>query len=72
MLNEELKELQDIFDDRYVMQKDCNDTVSETNKKIDDVRIEFAEIKTKLNMIIGICGAICVPIVSIAVKLLFD
>lgn len=71
MDSNELKELQDILDERYVLQNDCNSIVAQTNQKIDDMRVEFVEIKTKLNMIIGICGIICVPIVSIAVKLLF-
>lgn len=68
---EDIEVLQKHLDERYVLQSDCNDTVMLTNKRIDDIRVDFAKIETKLNAIIGICAVIAVPIVSIAVKLLF-
>lgn len=68
---EDIEVLQNHLDERYVLQSDCNDTVMLTNKRIDDIRVDFAKIETKLNAIIGICAVIAVPIVSIAAKLLF-
>lgn len=68
---EDIEVLQNHLDERYVLQSDCNDTVMLTNKRIDDIRVDFAKIETRLNAIIGICAVIAVPIVSVAVKLLF-
>ena len=46
----DLKELEDFFDDRYVMQSDCNDKQALVNQKFadDDKRIEFVTNKIKL------------------------
>ena len=47
--NHDLKELADYFDDRYVMQSDCNEKQANMDKKFanDDKRIDLLIDKTK-------------------------
>lgn len=59
------------LDERYVQKDACTDNHKETDKRIDSIREGFVEMKTKLNMLIGILSAIAVPVVGIAIKLLF-
>lgn len=42
MTHEEIQELKKVFDDRYVLQSDCDDVQKEMNKKFsnDDKRID--------------------------------
>ena len=61
-------QLQDHFDGRYVKQADCRVTVADTERKIDGMTVEL----TNLKMLIGILGAIAVPVLAVAVKLLFS
>ena len=65
-------QLQDHFDGRYVKQADCRVTVADTERKIDGMAVELTKINTTLKMLIGILGAIAVPILAVAVKLLFS
>lgn len=65
-------QLQDHFDGRYVKQVDCKVTVADTEKKIDGMTVELTKINTTLKMLIAILGAIAVPILAVAVKLLFS
>ena len=46
---EDIKELQDVFDDRYVMQSDCSERQTTVNTKFanDDTRIKLFEQKMK-------------------------
>ena len=41
-------------------------------RKIDGMTVELTKINTTLKMLIGILGAIAVPILAVAVKLLFS
>ena len=47
--HEEIMELKKVFDDRYVLQTDCNDKQESVNKKLanDDARIRLFEQKMK-------------------------
>lgn len=47
--HEVIKELQDVFDDRYVMQADCSERQTTVNTKFanDDTRIKLFEQKMK-------------------------
>lgn len=65
-------QLQDHFDGRYVKQAECKVTVADTEKKIDGMTVELTKINTTLKMLIAILGAIAVPILAVAVKLLFS
>ena len=51
MLHEDIQELQKVFDDRYVLQTDCNETQIEINKQFadDDKRIEIVIHQQKIN-----------------------
>lgn len=78
MTNEELEQLEQIFDGRYVQKDDCAKTVDKENEKIDlltldvqGLKIEIAKMNTKLGVVIGILSAIGVPVVSCCVKMLF-
>lgn len=64
-------QMQDHFDGRYVKQTDCKNTVTEEEKKIDSLTLEFAKSNTKLNILIGILSTIAVPILGVCIKLLF-
>jgi hypothetical protein len=67
----ELKtQLQSEFDGRYVLIEDCERTVKEESKKIDNLAVEFAKSNTKLNILIAILSTIAVPIVGLCVKML--
>lgn len=65
------KEVLDRLDERYVKIADCTTIQSETDKRIDAIHEDVAVVKTRMNTIIAILSAIAVPIVAIAVKLLF-
>lgn len=65
-------QLQDHFDGRYVKQADCERTVEKEEAKIDGMTVELTKINTTLKMLIAILGAIAVPILAVAIKLLFS
>lgn len=58
MDKEVLKELSDIFDERYVRQKDCSERHEQTNEKINEMAINQARNTTQLSLIIKIGLAI--------------
>ena len=59
------------LDERYVKKDDCTVLRTETDRRIDAFVTDFAVMKTKLNMLMGILSAIAVPVLAIAIKLLF-
>ena len=61
----------EILDARYVKKDDCVDHRAESSREIEEIRRDSAVLKTKLNITIGILSAIAVPVLAIAVKLLF-
>lgn len=65
-------QLQDHFDGRYVKVDDCKKTVEKEEAKIDSMTVELTKINTTLKMLIAILGAIAVPVLAVAVKLLFS
>ena len=65
-------QLEDHFDGRYVKLDDCKKTVEKEEAKIDGMTVELTKINTTLKMLIAILGAIAVPILAVAVKLLFS
>jgi len=60
------------LDERYVKRIECIDLRSATDQRIDTVITDLAINKTKLNILIGILSTIAVPVIGIAVKLLFN
>lgn len=48
---DEIKELEKLFDERYVLQNDCNEVQSSVNKRFanDDKRIEILIQQQKIN-----------------------
>lgn len=71
-------QLQDHFDGRYRKIEDCDEIVSNEEKKIDklnniimELKIEQAKTNTRLAILIGILTTIAVPILAVCVKLLF-
>lgn len=61
----------DRLDERYIKRIECIDLRTATDKRIDTIITDMAVNKTKLNVLIGILSAIGVPVLAIAVKLLF-
>lgn len=61
----------DRLDERYIKRTECIDLRSETDKRIDTMLLDMTAMKTKLNFLIGILAGIAVPVLAIAVKLLF-
>ena len=59
------------LDERYIKRVECVDLRTATDKRIDTIITDMAVNKTKLNILIGILSAIGVPVLAIAVKLLF-
>lgn len=60
-----------LLDERYVKRIECVDLRSATDQRIDTIITDLAVNKTKLNALIAILSAIAVPVLAIAVKLLF-
>jgi hypothetical protein len=69
--NEEITEIERIFDARYVRQKDCDRTVEKEDGRITKLEIRLENVNTKLGILIAILSAIGVPVVSLCIKLLF-
>lgn len=65
MDKEVLKELSDIFDERYVRQKDCSERHEQTNEKINEMAINQAKNTTQLSLIIKIGLAILTTAIGI-------
>lgn len=59
------------LDERYVQKDNCTVLRSDTDRRIDAIVTDMAVLKTKLNTLIGILSGIAVPVLAIAVKLLF-
>lgn len=66
---DEIKELEQLFDERYVLQNDCNEVQSSINKKFanDDKRIEILIQQQKINnwLTLAIAGGI----ISLVIKI---
>lgn len=65
--NEDISRLNEI----YVRKDDCNDKRTETENRIDGIHEDVSVVKTKLSILIGILTAIAVPVLGIAIKLIF-
>lgn len=65
----DIQELQRMFDDRYVLQSDCNDIQHEVNKKFsnDNTRIELLVQQQKINnwLTTGIAGGIIALLIKV-------
>ena len=59
------------LDERYVKKDDCNEARTEAERRIDKIYVDVAVIRTRQNIEISILGAIAVPVLAIAAKLLF-
>ena len=66
--HEDITELKRVFDDRYVLQSDCDNTQASINKKFsnDDKRIEL--LIHQQTIIIWLTGAIASGIVALLIK----
>jgi hypothetical protein len=66
---DEIKELEKLFDERYVLQNDCNEVQSSVNKRFanDDKRIEILIQQQKINnwLTLAIAGGI----ISLVIKI---
>lgn len=72
------KQLQDHFDDRYRLAEVCDDMVKHEDRKIEELREVFNELKleqvktnTLLKVLIAILAAIGTAVLGVAVRLLF-
>ncbi len=66
--HEDIQELKVVFDDRYVLQSDCDETQREINKKFsnDDKRIELLVRQQTINN--WLTGAIASGIIALLIK----
>lgn len=66
--HEDIQELKKVFDDRYVLQTDCDETQREINKKFsnDDKRIELLVRQQTINN--WLTGAIASGIIALLIK----
>lgn len=60
-----------VLDERYVKKDDCNDIQKDVERRLSDEEKNVAILVTKMNTLIKILGAIAVPILAIAIKVLF-
>lgn len=70
MTNEEIRQLEDILDGRYVRKKDCARTVDKTEEHINALHLSITKIGTKLNIITGILSAIGTAVLAAVVKII--
>lgn len=59
------------LDERYVKKDDCTVLRTDTDNRIDAIKVDIEIVKTKMNTVIGILSAIGVPVLAIALKYLF-
>lgn len=78
MTHEELEQIYGLLDDRYVKKDVCVKNIDAEDAKIEKVKtsiaaiqVDIAKLSTKMGIVIGILGAIAVPVISLCVKLLF-
>lgn len=66
--HEDIQELKKVFDDRYVLQSDCDEVQKEMNKKFsnDDKRIELLIHQQTINN--WLTGAIASGIIALLIK----
>lgn len=66
--HEDIQELKKVFDDRYVLQSDCDETQAAVNKKFanDDKRIELLVKQQVINN--WLTGAIASGIIALLIK----
>lgn len=55
----------------FVTRQECETRTDENQRNIAELKSDVRECRTKLNMLIGILAAIAVPVLGIAVKILF-
>lgn len=68
LLHEDIQELKRVFDDRYVLQSDCDATQQKINNKFanDDKRIELLVRQQTINN--WLTGAIASGIIALLIK----
>lgn len=71
MTEQEIKEIEHRFDDRYRKISDCDEIKGLYDDKLDKIDRNQVAIKTELRTLIGILATIAVPIVGVCVKVLF-
>lgn len=59
------------LDDIYVRKDDCEENRNELQNILNKQGTEMEVVKTKLNVLIGILSTIGIPILAIAIKLIF-
>lgn len=60
-----------MLDGLYRRKDDCDDKMSEADRRMNNFERDMAVVNTKLTWLIGILCAIAVPILGIAIKYLF-
>ena len=69
LTHEDIQELKKVFDDRYVLQSDCDNTQATINKKFanDDKRIELLISQQKINnwLTTAIAGGIIALLIKV-------
>ena len=55
----------------FMPRAECRKSIEVRDREIFKVQQDIAVLVTKINMLIGILGAIAVPVLAIAIKLLF-
>lgn len=78
MTNEDYKELEERFDDRYVKKDDCGRNIDIEDKKIHNlekeiasVKVELGKVGARLGILIAILSAIGTSVIPLCIKLLF-
>lgn len=67
----DIKQIEEHFDNRYVLKDDCTDRQEKVESRIEDSEKNIAILVTKMNTLIKILSAISVPVLAIAIKMLF-
>lgn len=55
----------------FITRQECETRTDENQRNVAELKSDVRECRAKLNMLIGILAAIAVPVLGIAVKLLF-
>lgn len=66
--HEDIKELQSVFDDRYVLQSDCDAVQTEMNNKFsrDDKKLTVLDLKTTAGL--WLMGVIASGIIALVIR----
>ena len=66
--HEDIKELQSVFDDRYVLQSDCDAVQTEMNKRFSRDDKKLAVLDIKMTACLWLMGVVASGIIALVIR----